>query len=338
MKPTNFAYYLTKYLSIHLPDIRGLSSNTIMAYRDTFTLLFRYFQEIRNIPPEKLTIQSIDRDAIAGYLDWLETSRKCSASTRNQRLASLKAFFQYLQTETPEYVYQCQQILSIPAKKALFKTMEYLSLDGVKAILDSPNTSTKDGRRDIVLLTLLYDSGARVQEIADMKVKDIRLNKPATIRLTGKGNKTRTVPIMEPTALLVAQYIKENILDSKEKGDYPLFRNRSGNKLTRGGIAYILKKYVNEAKIRVPSVIPESVSPHHLRHSKAMHLLQSGVNLIYIRDFLGHVEISTTQVYAKVDGKIKREALENAYQPVHKSELPTWKQDQGLLAWLKNLG
>lgn len=181
------------------------------------------------------------------------------------------------------------------------------------------------------MLSLLYDTGARVQEIADLIVSDVRLEIPATVTLTGKGNKTRIVPLMTPTAKLIQQYISEMRLSDAAHRQYPLFTNRSGEKLTRAGITYVLKKYADQARIPHPEWIPSMISPHCLRHSNAMHLLQSGVNLVYIRDLLGHVSITTTEVYARADSEMKRKALEGAYANVTPSEMPVWQQNTNLL-------
>jgi site-specific recombinase XerD len=337
MRPTNLSYYLTKYLSEFLPGTRGLSTNTIASRRDAFALLLGFCRDVKGIPVEKVKIQTLTTTLVKEFLDWLEKNRRCCAATRNQRLTSIKAFFKYLQTETPEHILLCQQIMSMPLKKTTTGNIGYLTLDGIKAILDSVDSTTGRGRRDLVLLSVLYDSGARVQELADLTVGDIRLQKPGTISLTGKGRKKRIVPIMEPTAKLLMQYLKENKLDGAPQKQYPLFCNGSGKKLTRAGITYILKKYVNHIRELYPTLIPDVVSVHSFRHSKAMHMLQAGVPLIYIRDFLGHEEISTTEVYARCDGKMKREAFESAYSEVHSSKLPVWKQDDNLMMWLKSL-
>lgn len=338
MKPTDFAYSLTSYLSKYLPGEVGASSNTIQSYRDTFSILIKYCASEKNIPAEKLTLSQLDRKMFEDFLSWLEDERKCSISTRNQRLAAIHAFFKYLQFERPQALYQHQQILAIPMKKARKKSINYLTLDAIKNLLDMPDRTTKGGRRDLVLLSLIYDSGSRVQEIADMRVADVRLHSPATVKITGKGNKTRIVPIMEPMAKLLEQYLKDNRLYLPHCNEYPLFRNSVGNKLTRSGIAYILKKYFNGAKELFPECFPDTISPHVLRHSKAMHLLQSGVNLIYIRDLLGHVNVQTTEIYAKADSSMKRKALEEAYADVISDELPEWQRNADLLEWLQNLG
>jgi site-specific recombinase XerD len=165
--------------------------------------LLKYYALEKKIPAEKVTLEILQADSIREFLEWLETTRHSSPSTRNQRLASIKSFFKYLQTESSEYIYQCQQIMAIPLKRTNTEMIDYLSLDGIKAILAMTNTVSKEGRRDTVLLSILYDGAPRVQELADMKVADIRLQKPETIKLTGKGRKTRIVPIMEPTVRLL---------------------------------------------------------------------------------------------------------------------------------------
>ena len=189
------------------------------------------------------------------------------------------------------------------------------------------------------MLSLLYDTGARVQELADLTIGDVRLSSPTVIRLTGKGNKARLVPIMAPTEKLLRKYLEEHDPNYSIHGGYPLFCNRDGKKLTRAGVAYILNKYAAQAQ-SLGSISPQTtISPHVLRHSKAMHLLQSGVNLIYIRDLLGHADVSTTEVYARADERFKREALMMAYpSPSPDTEETAWQKDTDLLAWLKNLG
>lgn len=338
MKPTDFAYYLTDYLSKYLPGSAGTSRNTIHSYRDTFSLLLRFCFDEKSIPVETITLATLQRTLIDDFLAWLETNRGCSVSTRNQRLAGIHAFFRYVQLEEPAHLFLCQQILAIPMKRSERKTFHHLSLEAMKIILQQPDTNRIEGRRDLVLLSLMYDTGARVQEIADLTVADVRLEDPATVKLTGKGNKSRLVPLMTPTSNLLNQYMSEHKLRSDVSRPHPLFYNRSLTKLTRAGIAYILKKYVDEARSRAPELIPDVVSPHSLRHSKAMHLLQSGVNLVYIRDLLGHVSVKTTETYARADSMMKRSALENAYQAPFSSQMPVWQQNNELLAWLKQLG
>lgn len=338
MKIKNFSYYLTKFLSKYLPGRIGTSSNTIKSYRDTFSLLLRFCMNEKNISLKKLTLDILTTELINEFLLWIETSRGCNVSTRNQRLSAIHSFFKYLHIEAPEHIFICQQILAISIKKSSNNAIDYLTLDGIRSILNTPDTSKKSGRRDLVLLSLMYDTGARVQEIADLVVSNIRLESPATIKITGKGNKSRIVPLMTPTAKLVNQYLSENGLKNNAHDLQPLFKNRMDKKLTRAGITYILNKYVVIARKKNPELISKKISPHCLRHSKAMHLLQAGVNLVYIRDLLGHVSITTTEIYARTDSELKRKTLEKAYQDIPVSDMPVWQKNHDLLKWLKELG
>ncbi len=338
MKPTDFAYYLTNFLSRHLPGTVGLSPNTIMSYRDTFSVFLDFCSEHKKIKPEKFSLNNLSRNLVEEYLEWLEKTRNCIASTRNVRLAAFHSFCRYLQMEFPDYIHSAQQILSIPMKRTKKISVEYITLEAMKFLLRKPDKMTKEGRRDIVLLSLLYDSGARVQELADLKVSDIRTASPSTAKLTGKGSKSRIVPLMKPMSELLTQYLKENNLTQPYTFDYPLFSNRSKNKLSRAGIAYIVKKYAGEAIKEAPGLFPDKLSPHCFRHSKAIHLLQSGVNLVYIRDFLGHVDIQTTEIYARIDGEMKRKALEKNTNNIVSDKMPQWQNNAELMTWLKNLG
>ncbi len=339
MKPTDFAVQLSRYLGSYLPGQSGCSTNTVRSYRDTFTLLLRFCRDEQHLPPQKLTLDRIDRHLIEAFLQWVETDRSCSATTRNIRLAAIHAFYKYLQIEAPHMLDRCQDILSIPYKKARQKVVSYLTLDETQALLLQPDVGSQSGRRDLTLLSLLYDTGARVQELADLRIGDVRFSSPTVIRLTGKGRKSRLVPIMARTEKLLRSYLDEYDPDYTAHESCPLFCNRDGKKLTRAGIAYILKKYVLQARSGGGIPAQTAVSPHVLRHSKAMHLLQSGVNLVYIRDLLGHADISTTEIYARADEHLKRKALMEAYpSPSPESETPAWQKDSDLLSWLKSLG
>ena len=213
----------------------------------------------------------------------------------------------------------------------------YLPLDAVKGLLDQPDRKTVRGRRDAVLLSLLYDTGARVQELIDLKIGDISLNDTVTVRLTGKGGKNRIVPVMKPTGELLKQYIESAGLNAPAYNANYLFTNRSSKPLTRAGVTDILKKHARSAQSGGVADISDEITPHWLRHSKAMHLLQAGVNLVYIRDLLGHADISTTEIYARADERMKRKALMEAYNSPTNEELPSWKKDKDLLDWLKSL-
>jgi site-specific recombinase XerD len=337
-KPTDFGYHLSRYFTQHLPGRLGLSSNTIRSYRDAFAAYLEFCQDVDHLAPERLTLVTLTPDRVAAFLAWIEEHRGCSLATRNQRLAAVRAFVRYLETAAPEFLHQWQQLLAMRRKRQPKPAIDYLTLAALKRLLAVPDRATRTGRRHLVLLSVLYDTAARVQELADARAQDLRLESPATLQLTGKGQKTRIVPLMSPTTALLQQYLTEASLDDPAYGPHPLFPNRSGRKMTRAGIAYLVKKYADQARKADPTGMPAVVSPHVLRHSKAMHLLQSGVDLVYIRDLLGHVSITTTEVYARADSEMKRRALEAAYPTEAATTLPPWQADTELLAWLKSLG
>jgi Site-specific recombinase XerD len=288
------------------------------------------------MPAEKITLKDIRKESIEAYLSWIESERKCSAQTRNVRLAAIHSFFKYLQYENPDNLAEWQRILSIPAKKAEKGTLNYMSLEGIKLLLEMPNIKSNAGRRDLALLSLMYDTAARVQEVIDLTPSMLRFEKPSTIKLIGKGNKAHIVPLMDSQVIILKEYMKENQLLVPQANQYPLFYNKRHEKLTRAGVGYILDKYVNMARQCNPSIIPDKFSCHCLRHSKSMHMLQSGVNLVYIRDILGHCSIQTTEIYARADSKQKRKAIEEAYIDILPKEQPKWQNNDSLLDWLKS--
>jgi site-specific recombinase XerD len=335
MREYDFPKYLSCYLSKYLPGQKNVSKNTITSYRDTFKLFLTFCEDDKKMKPEKICISDIQKELVVEYLAWLEAKRKCSISTRNQRLAVIHSFFHYVQKESPENLHEIQKILSIPVKKYQKTTVPYLTGDETQILLAQPDPSSYEGYRDMVLLSVLYDTGARVQELVDIKVKDVRLTTPAVIILHGKGCKTRTVPIIGKTSGLLNMYLdKKKYHAGIAKGDNYVFVNQKKQQLSRWGISYILNKYVEMAKSNPKFLVRFPVSPHVLRHSKSMHLLQSGVNLIYIRDFLGHVDCSTTEVYARADSEMKRKAIENAYVDLVPNEIPRWEEDGELMQWL----
>jgi site-specific recombinase XerD len=336
MKPTDFSIHVTSFLSHYLAAQRNLSPNTIKAYRDVFTLLLRFCRDVRSIAPEKLRLEQVDVSFVEAFLDHLETERKSSPRTRNHRLATLHAFFRYVQAEEPAHMLQCQKILAIPLRRHARPTVAYLSKEELAEILAQPDLRTVEGRRDAVLLSVLYDTGARVQELIDLSVGDVRLDPPAQLRLLGKGRKMRAVPLMDNTVQLLRDHLQENHLDRPEQFDKPLFQNARSQRLSRSGIRYILKKYVVRARSTLPT-LNRTVSPHTLRHAKGMHLLQSGVSLDMIRDFLGHVDVKTTQIYARANLEMKRTALEKLTDPSPVRTLPSWQQNKDLLDWLRSL-
>lgn len=333
MKTTDFPSMLSDFLLKELPNIRNQSSNTIISYRDTYVRLLIYCRDVLSIKPERISVADLTAERLVDYLNWLEQDCNNSINTRNQRLAAIHSLFRYIQMQSPEYLFQCQQILGIPYKKAEKHPVGYLSEDETKTLLSTPDTSTRKGRRDQTLLTLLYDSGARVQELVDLRVGDLRLNTPAQVKLTGKGRKTRCVPLMDKTVALLRQYLLENNIDTPASFEHPLFFNSQRKKLTRQGVAYILCKYADLCNI-------QQVSPHKLRHTKAMHLTEADVNPIFIRDFLGHTDLKVTEIYSKTSIKMKKAALDKMNS--RKTVIPDkpvkdWTNDNSLLDWLNGL-
>lgn len=237
MKPTDFAEHLTTFLTTWQKTQRNASPNTIHSYRDAFKLLLKYCSEERKTPPEKITMATLSEEVIKGFLIWLETERKCSISTRNQRLAAIHSFFRYAQTEEPAGLFHFQKIMAIPEKKTGKPVVEGLSPEAMKLLLEQPDRNNPRGRRDLTLMSTLYDTGARVQELIDVTVGDVFLSTPAVIVLTGKGNKTRRVPLMKNTTILLQNYLTENQLTSQHKGKFPLFINRQHHALTKEGVA-----------------------------------------------------------------------------------------------------
>ena len=332
--PTDFAYHLTRYFNVFLMDSRNLSRNTISAYSHTFRLLMQFFEEQRSIPVTKLSLKQIDKQAICDFLNWLQKDRSCSDSILNSRLTAIHSFYHYLQSEIPECIYTSQTIMNIPYRKKDSTVLNYLSKEQVERLLLEPDLQITRERRDAVLLCVLYDTGARVQELCDLKIRNFNNGLSANITLRGKGRKSRVVPIVENTTILLTNYIRENKLNMPEKQDYPLFFNQHKEALSRSGITHILKKYTS----RITDMpMPASISPHILRHSKAMHLLQAGYNMIVIRDWLGHVSVKTTEIYARLDVNAKRAILEKAFPIKEKIEYPDWSKDKNLMDFLKNL-
>lgn len=335
MSGRDFARYVSDYLGRYLPGQRNLSPNTIASYRDMFKLMIDYFGGLGRAP-EKMSMDDLTRDAVEGFMAWL-TERGCSDSTVNQRLCAVKSFINYVKAEDPARMLQYQQVLSVKQRKKAGGTMVVPGRDGLAAMLRNPDASDRKGRRDMVLLTLMYDSGARVSEICRLTLRDVRLDEPAVVTLAGKGGKTRVVPLMGGTAELLARHVDETYPQRDASDlDRPLFPGPRGMPLTRAGVTDIVKRHARGAR-EAGFAIPEGVSPHSLRHQKAIDLLESGVNLVYIRDYLGHKSVTTTEIYATVSIARKREMLEKASSVPAAREYPDWSEDRGLMDWLKGL-
>lgn len=336
MKTADFGKHLTEFLSHYLPELKNVSQNTISAYCDAFRLFLAYCQDVEEMKIEKLSVDDLTPDLVVRFLQWLRTERNNGISTRNQRLAAIRSFVKYMQVKEPRLLLNFQQILAIPVKTTERKAIKPLTKEAIALILRQPDTSTLRGRRDATILCFLYDTAARVQEICDLRVEDIRFDHPASVRILGKGRKTRVVPILPATAQNLRQYLAETHMLVPEKSHMPLFTNRDGKKLTRAGVTCILNKYAKAASAIDPS-IPEKIPPHLMRHTKAMHVYESDNDLIHVRDFLGHSDIKTTDIYARSSLAMKRKALEQVSDsPV--PAMPSWQKSQDTMEWLKSFG
>ena len=337
MKPTDFANALTDFLGRYLTVECGYSPNTVTTYSYTFSLFIEYMEAEELVRPEKLTLSEITKDRVIGFLSWIEKERNCSPSTRNARLGALHSFFSYLQYRNVAGLVKWQDILSIKTKKPKAPEMAYLTIEGLKLILRQPDLKTRKGRRDFVLLGLLYDSGCRVQELIDLTPSCFRFDETVTVRLHGKGNKARVVPLSDTQVANLKQYMAEERLTGPELQCHPLFPNPQGNKMSRMAVLNIVKKYHRMARAVSPELVPEDIGCHSLRHSKAMHMLEAEINLVYIRDFLGHVSTTTTEVYARASEKMKQKALSKLNPGIVQEGKTSWQNNKELLSFLKSL-
>jgi site-specific recombinase XerD len=243
--------------------------------------------------------------SISKYLAWLESVKHNSSATRNHRQAAINGFIRYIMYEAPEYINEYQKILGIPVKKTESKEISYLKTDGVKLFFAQINRSAKSGLRDYAMLAIMYSTGIRVSEVIQLKVKDVSLFEPPTLLIHGKGGKSRFVPVLKNTKGILKEYMNLHHLNEERCQQDWLFKSHMNSQFARQGINYIVKKYATLARKVNPILIPHDFSPHKLRHTTAMELVDSGVDLIYIRDLLGHVSVKTTEVYAKAQSARK---------------------------------
>lgn len=282
-----------------------------------------------------LDVDDIDTEQITSFLEHLETDRRNTASTRNVRLAAVHAFFRYLAGQHPDQLEHCQRIMAIPFKRTHSREVEYLEYEEIQAVLSAVDRCDTDGRRDYVLLATMFNTGARVQEIVDLRPCDLQLVRPFHLRLFGKGRKERLCPLWRQTAELLRDLLNERGVDPPSRD--PIFRNHRGEPLTRFGVRYILAKHCDRARASTPTLARKRLHPHSMRHSTAVHLLKSGVDLVTISHWLGHASVNTTNRYASVDLEMKREAI-SRIEPVGLLLPDTvWRSDASILTWLEGL-
>lgn len=335
MKATSYAgLWIKRFLMEYLISIRNLSKNTQLSYRDTFRLLLPFASNRGKVSIDKLMVEDITPEIIKMFLTELETDRKCSLSTRNQRLSAVHAFAKFVGLNSPEHVEWCRQINMIPFKKAKKTLVTYLEKSEMDALLDAPNSKSEQGMRDHALLLFLYNTGARADEAAQLMIKDLSIkssmNTLSTVLIKGKGNKPRRCPLWEQTQKELSILIAE-----RAASEY-VFLNRLKQPITRFGIHNMVKRYVELVAGENPSIRKKKVSPHTIRHTTATHLLQSGVDINTIRAWLGHVSINTTNIYAEVDLNMKAKAL--ACCEIKGDAGQThWRDRKDLMAFLDSL-
>jgi integrase/recombinase XerD len=334
--PNTLARTLRSFFADHLPRVRGTSPHTVHSYRDTFVLLLRFIADRRRCSVADLDVENLGPQDVLEFLHYLEVERRNVAATRNVRLAAIHAFFRYCAAEHPDRLEQCQRVLAIPFKRTGSRAIEYLEFPEIQAVLATIDRTAAAGRRDYALLATMFNTGARVQEIVTLRVRDLQLETGPHVRLFGKGRKERLCPLWSQTAKILRALLAERV--SQPLTEDPLFLNHRGERLTRFGVRYILRKYCTRARAVTPTLAAKRLHPHSMRHSTAVHLLRAGVDIVTISQWLGHVSITTTNRYATVDLETKRKAIEQA-RPVNDvdSSVALWRTDASVLTWLEAL-
>jgi len=329
---------IEKFFREYLPVLRGTSRHTIRNYRDAIVLFLRFASTQTATPIEALDLKDFTAQRVRNFLAFLEADRHNSVATRNARLAALHTFARFLVNDHPTELAELQRILAVPFKRgARNQPIEYLEPHEVEALLKSIDRSSRSGERDHALFALMLNTGARVQEILDLRSCDVRTDPPYQVRLCGKGGKTRLCPIWPQTARLLQQISKHDPRPGDR--DAPIFVNRQGIKLTRFGVRYLLKKHIDVASSRITTLQDKRIHPHSLRHTTAIFLLKSGVDFATISQWLGHSALNTTMTYAKADIDLKRQALMQVFPEILASPRGGQVSRAGvnIVDWLKRL-
>ena len=322
------------YFTDHLPRLRGMSPNTIHSYRDSLVLLLRFLSARNKRPVAALDLKDLDPPGILAFLSYLEQERKNGVATRNVRLSAIHALFRFVASRNPEHLDLAQRVLGIPFKRAPQRAIDYLEREEIDSILKAIDRTTPKGRRDYALLATMFNTGARVQEIADLRACDLQLARPFQVRLFGKGRKERYCPLWPQTAAVLRAFSREQNLDVRSEAH--VFLNHRGRPLTRFGIRYVLALRLDRASKDVPNLRKKRLHPHSIRHSTAIALLKSGNDLSTISHYLGHASPTTTNRYAKVDLEMKRRAIARV-KPVPRQSRAPWSKDPTILDWLESL-
>ncbi len=335
--PTSLGRALRDFFLDYLPKVRGASPPTVLAYRDSFKLLLQFLADELGYAAKTLDFPALAPDNLLAFLEHAETRRGNSVATRNARRTAAHAFARCAAARHPEHLELCQRILAVPFKRGPQRVVEYLEEHEARALLAAPDPTTPPGRRDRALLLTMYNTGARVQELLDLRACDLQLQRPRQIWLRGKGRKERICPLLPETADALRTLLADRGVGPD--ADRPLFRNRYGRPLDRSGVRYILHKHGRTAAAEVPTMATKRIHPHLMRHTMASHHLQAGVDLVTISHLRGHESVETTNRYATVSLEAKRTAVAKggSLGVVSEPEVSEWRSDPTLLDWLETL-
>ncbi len=341
IKDATFFKTIRDFLTVYLPKQKNASPNTVKSYRETLNLLLKFLEEKKKISLHKASFSDLEHKTIEGFLDWLENTRKCGVSTRNQRLMAIKSFFKYAALVDATQASFQMEAQKVPVKKSSQTVVEYLSQEGLKCLLAQPNTKNDRGLRDQTLMILMYDAALRCQEILDIKIRDIDLNAVSpSVLVTGKGRNMRYVPITKKTAEHIKRYRQHFHRHATGCQDDYLFYTtirQERRPMSCDNVARFIKQYGETARKKCRD-IPGNVHPHQLRHTRAIHLYRNGMPLTILQEFLGHADISTTQIYAYADPEMKRTAIQKA-RGEEQIDMPEalWQTDEEMIKKLYGL-
>lgn len=315
--PTELGRCLMRFFQEYLPVLRGVSLHTIHSYRDALVLLLQFTARDTKRPIESLDLTALNADRVGRFLKTLENERGNGIATRNARLAAIHTFARFIIAEHPEHLATLQQVLGIPFKRGAREApIEYLEKTEIEVLLTCIDRTRWSGQRDYALFALMFNTGARVQEILNLRIRDLRLESPYQVRLQGKGNKVRLCPIWPRTAQLLRDLIGKQRTGDQDAADQPVFTNRHGTALSRFGVRYLLRKYVAAGSKKISTLADKRIHPHSLRHTTAVHLLKAGVDFATISHWLGHASLNTTMRYARADLDLKRQALAQVFPEI----------------------
>ncbi len=339
-QPTDLGRSLVLFFQDFLPEQRGLSPHTVRSYRDALVLLLQHLSREQRRPVERLVVADLTVDRVTRFLTTLEAERHNGIATRNARLGAIHVFARFLAAHHPDQLGTLQRVIGLPFKHgAIQAPIEYLERGEMEALLGAIDRATALGRRDYALFALMFNTGARVQEVLDLRTRDVRLDAPAQVRLLGKGNKTRVCPLWPTTADLLRRLIAEARDGAEDPAQQRLFTNARGAPLTRYGVRYLLRRYVLAATRAAPTLQGKRLHPHSLRHSTAIALLKAGVDFATISQWLGHAGLNTTMRYARADLDLKRQALSQVFpDALTPPKGGRWLMDgSDMVGWLRRL-